>query len=84
MIQIVNRGLDGKFIYPAGRDLAGCSDGFLLVLAPYADYSAETAAKRITRAQCLDMNGFTADLANITLKCDEQDEEAGATLKGDE
>ena len=75
MIHIVNRGLDGKFIYPSGRDLLGCSDGFMLVLAPYADYSAETAAKRITRAQCLDMNEYAADLANVTLKCDEQDEE---------
>ena len=75
MIHIVNRGLDGKFIYPSGRDLTGCSDGFLLVLAPYADYSEETAATRITRAQCLDMNGFAADLANVALKGDERDEE---------
>ena len=74
MIHIVNRGLDGKFVYPSGRDLVGCSDGFLLVLAPYADYSAETAAARITRAQCLDMNDYAADLANIALKCDEQEE----------
>ena len=68
IIHIVSRGLDGKFVYPAGRDLAGCSDGFMLVLAPYADYSAETAAKRITRAQCLDLNGYAEDLANVTLK----------------
>lgn len=67
MIHIVNRGLDGQFIYPSGRDLQGCSDGFMLVLAPYADSSAETAAKRITRAQCLDMNEYAADLANVTL-----------------
>ena len=66
MIHIVNRGLDGKFNYPSGRDLSGCSDGFLLVLAPYADYSAETAAARITRAQCLDMNAYAADLATVT------------------
>lgn len=79
MIHIVNRGLDGKFIYPSGRDLTGCSDGFLLVLAPYADYSEETAATRITRAQCLDMNGFAADLANVALKGDEQDEEERET-----
>ena len=45
------------------------------MLAPYADYSAETAAKRITRAQCLDLNKYAADLANVTLKCDEQNEE---------
>lgn len=66
MIHIVSRGLDGKFNYPSGRDLSGCSDGFLLVLAPYADYSAETAAARITRAQCLDMNAYAADLATVT------------------
>ena len=85
MIHIVNRGLDGKFIYPSGRDLTGCSDGFILVLAPYADYSAETSAARITRAQCLNMNDFAEDLANVALKCDERDEERGsATLKCDE
>lgn len=85
MIHIVNRGLDGKFVYPAGRDLTGCSDGFMLVLAPYADYSVETAAKRITRAQCLDLNSFAEDLANVTLKCDEQnEEERSSTLKCDE
>lgn len=67
LIHIVNRGLDGQFIYPSGRDLMGCSDGFLLVLAPYADYSAETSAARITRAQCLDMNEYAADLANVVL-----------------
>ena len=72
MIRIVNRGLDGKFIYPSGRDLKGCSDGFMLVLAPYADYSPETAATRITRSQCLDMNDYAADIANVTLKCAEQ------------
>ena len=84
MIHIVNRGLDGKFIYPSGRDLTGCSEGFMLVLAPYADFSEETVAKRITRAQCLDMNEYAADLANVTLKGDERDEEANVTLKGDE
>ena len=67
LIHIVNRGLDGKFIYPSGRDLTGCSDGFLLVLAPYADFSAEASASRITRAQCLDMNEYAADLANVVL-----------------
>ena len=65
IIHIVNRGLDGKFIYPTGRDLKGCSAGFMLVLAPYADYSAETAETRITRSQCLDMNGYAADIATI-------------------
>lgn len=63
IIRIVNRGLEGKFIYPTGRDLKGCSAGFMLVLAPYADYSAETAETRITRSQCLDMNGYAADLS---------------------
>ena len=74
MIHIVNRGLDGRFVYPSGRDLTGCSEGFLLVLAPFADYSAETSAARITRAQCLNMNDFAADLANVALKGDERDE----------
>ena len=78
MIHIVNRGLDGKFVYPSGRDLSGCSDGFMLVLAPYADYSAETAATRITRTQCLNMNDYAADLASIALKCEERDEEGQA------
>lgn len=68
MIHIVNRGLDGRFIYPSGRDLAGCSEGFMLVLAPYPDYSAETADTRISRAQCLDMNAYAAELStNVAL-----------------
>ncbi len=67
IIHIVNRGLDGKFIYPTGRDLAGCQAGFILVLAPYADYSAETAEARITRSQCLDMNGYAADISTLPL-----------------
>lgn len=71
MIHIVNRGLDGKFVYPSGKDFTGCCDGFMLVLAPYADYSAETAAKRITRAQCLSLNDYAADLANVTLNNEE-------------
>ena len=71
MIRIVNRGLDGKFIYPSGRDLKGCSEGFLLILAPYSDFSPETAAKRISRSQCLDMNAYAADLSTtIALTCD--------------
>ena len=64
MIRIVNRGLDGQFVYPSGRDLIGCSEGFMLVLAPYADYSEETRAVRITRTQCLNMNDYAADLSN--------------------
>ena len=75
MIHIVNRGLDGQFIYPTGRDLAGCSAGFLLVLAPYADYSAETAEARITRSQCLDMNGYAADIATLALTHEKPNQE---------
>lgn len=71
MIHIVNRGLDGRFIYPSGRDLEGCSEGFMLVLAPYPDYSAETAEARISRAQCLDMNAYAAELStNVALTRD--------------
>jgi hypothetical protein len=65
MIRIVNRGLDGKFVYPSGRDLKGCSEGFLLVLAPYEEYSEETRAVRISRATCLDMNAYAADLSTV-------------------
>ena len=81
IIRIVNRGLDGKFIYPTGRDLNGCSAGFMLVLAPYADYSAETAEKRITRSQCLDMNGYAADLSTTLALTHEahNKEDAGLT-----
>lgn len=67
MIRIVNRALDGQFVYPTGRDLQGCSDGFLLVLAPYMENSEETRAVRISRATCLDMNGYAADLATFAL-----------------
>lgn len=71
MIHIVNRGLDGRFIYPSGRDLEGCSEGFLLVLAPYPDYSAETAEARISRGLCLDMNAYAAELStNVALTRD--------------
>ena len=34
MIHIVKRGIDGKFVYPSGVDLKGCTAGFLLVLSP--------------------------------------------------
>ncbi len=80
IIRIVNRGLDGKFIYPTGRDLKGCSAGFMLVLAPYADYSAETAEKRITRSQCLDMNGYAADLSTILALTHEAHNKENAAL----
>jgi len=81
MIHIVNRGLDGKFIYPTGRDLAGCSAGFLLILAPYADYSAETAEARITRSQCLDMNGYAADISTLPLTQEEPNKETAALMQ---
>ncbi len=65
MIRIVNRGLDNRFVYPSGRDLQGCSDGFMLVLAPYTENSDQTRAVKISRATCLDMNGYAADLATL-------------------
>ena len=75
MIHIVNRGLDGRFIYPSGRDLEGCSEGFMLVLAPYPDYSAETAEARISRGLCLDMNAYAAELStNVALTRDAHNE----------
>ena len=80
IIRIVNRGLDGKFIYPTGRDLKGCSAGFMLVLAPYADYSAETAETRITRSQCLDMNGYAADLSTTLALTHEAPNKENAAL----
>ena len=80
IIRIVNRGLDGKFIYPTGRDLKGCSAGFMLVLAPYADYSAETAETRITRSQCIDMNGYAADLSTILALTHEAHNKENAAL----
>ena len=67
MIHIVNRGLDGQFIYPTGRDLRGCVEGFLLVLAPYAEYSNETREARISRSQCLNMNDYAADIATSAI-----------------
>lgn len=63
MIHIVNRALDGQFIYPTGRDLQGCINEFLLVLAPYTNYSEETKDARITRNQCLNLNDFAQDLS---------------------
>lgn len=62
MIRIVSRALDGKFMYPSGRDFDGCVAGFLLVLAPYMAGDEHTAAKRISRSQCLDMNDIAAEL----------------------
>ena len=65
MIKIVNRGMDNKFIFPSGRDLQGCYEGFLLVMAPYADNTESTRDARISRAQCLNMNDFAADLSTV-------------------
>ena len=62
MIRIVNRALDGKFVYPTGRDFDGCAAGFLPVLAPYLAGDEHAAAKRISRSQCLDMNDIAAEL----------------------
>ena len=62
MIRIVNRALDGKFVYPTGRDFDGCVSGFLLVLAPYMAGDEHTASKRISRSQCLDMNEIASEL----------------------
>lgn len=62
MIHIVNRALDGQFVYPSGRDFDGCVAGFLLVLAPYIRGDEHVAAKRISRSQCLDMNAIAAEL----------------------
>lgn len=62
MIRIVSRALDGKFMYPSGRDFDGCVAGFLLVLAPYMAGDEHTSAKRISRSQCLDMNDLAAEL----------------------
>lgn len=63
MIHIVNRSLDGKFVYPTGADLQACTDGFLLVLAPYGDDDEQTREVRISRSQCLNLNDFAADLS---------------------
>ena len=65
MIRIINRGIDGQFKFPSGRDLEGCYAGFLLVLAPYMDGSPETAEVRISRDQCLNLNAFAEDLATM-------------------
>ena len=65
MIRIVNRALDGRFIYPSGRDFDACCAGFLLVLAPYPQGDEHTAAKRISRSQCLDMNDIASEIASL-------------------
>ena len=74
-----NEKTDGEMVRKYFAEMPTAELARMLGLEPYADYSVETAAKRITRAQCLDMNEYAADLANITLKCNEQDEEGKKT-----
>ena len=68
MIRIVKRALDGKFVYPQGRDFDSCVQGFLLVLAPYATGSENAAETTITRNQCLSLNDYAADLASSSAR----------------
>lgn len=74
MIHLVNRSLDGKFVYPTGADFKACTEGFLLVLAPYGDDHIETHEARISRAQCLSLNDFAADLSTNSKKDEEIEE----------
>ena len=74
MIRIINRGMDNKFVYPSDRDLQGCSDGFMLVLAPYLENSEETRAVKISRSTCMDMNRYAEDLATFTLSREAENE----------
>ncbi len=64
MIRIVKRALDGKFVYPQGRDFDACVQGFLLVLSPFPTGSVNAAETTITRNQCLSLNDYAADLAS--------------------
>ena len=64
MIRIVKRALDGKFVYPQGRDFDACVQGFLLVLSPYTTGSENAAETTISRDQCLSLNDYAADLAS--------------------
>ena len=50
MVRLVKRALDGKFVYPQGRDFDACAQGFLVVLAPFATGSENAADLRISRA----------------------------------
>lgn len=77
MIHLVNRSLDGKFVYPTGADFKACTEGFLLVLAPYGDDHIETHEARISRAQCLSLNDFAADLSTNSKKDEEIEEIEG-------
>ena len=64
MVRLVKRALDGKFIYPQGRDFDACVQGFLVVLAPFATGSEDAADLRILRTQCLTLNDCAAELAS--------------------
>lgn len=64
MVRLVKRALDGKFVYPQGRDLDACAQGFLVVLAPFATGSENAADLRISRTQCLTLNDCAAELAS--------------------
>lgn len=68
MIRIVKRALDGKFVYPQGRDFDACVQGFLLVLAPYTTGSENASETTISRNQCLSLNDFAADLASSSAR----------------
>ena len=64
MIRLVKRALDGKFVYPQGRDFEACIQGFLLVLSPFPTGSENAAETTISRNQCLSLNDYAADLAS--------------------
>ena len=64
MVRLVKRALNGKFVYPQGRDFDACAQGFLVVLAPFATGSENAADLRISRTQCLTLNDCAAELAS--------------------
>lgn len=64
MVRLAKRALDGKFVYPQGRDFDACAQGFLVVLAPFATGSENAADLRISRTQCLTLNDCAAELAS--------------------
>ncbi len=64
MVRHVKRALDGKFVYPQGRDFDACAQGFLVVLVPFATGSENAADLRISRTQCLTLNDCAAELAS--------------------
>ena len=68
MIRLVKRALDGKFVYPQGRDFDACVQGFLLVLSPYATGDENASETTITRNQCLSLNEYAADIASSHIR----------------